>query len=51
MSACINDARDSPIVDDVGDENQYAAIVAVTYYFQTESIKCCQVSGLMAAYF
>jgi hypothetical protein len=46
-----NDADDSAIVEGVGGENQYAAIVAVTYYFQTESIKCCQVSGLMAAYF
>jgi len=29
----LNDAEDSPIVDDVGDENQYEAILAVAYFF------------------
>jgi len=29
----INDAEDSPIVNKVGDENQYEAVVAVTYSF------------------
>lgn len=29
----LNDAEDSPIVDDVGDENQYSVVVAVTYSF------------------
>jgi outer membrane scaffolding protein for murein synthesis (MipA/OmpV family) len=29
----INDAEDSPLVNDVGDENQYSTVVAVTYAF------------------
>jgi outer membrane scaffolding protein for murein synthesis (MipA/OmpV family) len=29
----INDAEDSPLVDDEGDENQYEAVLAVTYAF------------------
>jgi outer membrane protein len=29
----LNDAKDSPLVKDVGDENQYTAVVAVTYNF------------------
>lgn len=29
----INDAEDSPIVNDVGDENQYSMVLAVTYAF------------------
>jgi outer membrane protein len=29
----INDAEDSPIVNNVGDENQYSAVLAVTYAF------------------
>jgi outer membrane protein len=29
----LNDAKDSPLVNDVGDENQYTAIVALTYNF------------------
>ena len=29
----LNDAKDSPVVKDVGDENQYTAILAVTYSF------------------
>ena len=29
----INDAEDSPIVNDVGDENQYSVVLAVTYAF------------------
>lgn len=29
----LNDAEDSPVVKDVGDENQYTAIVALTYNF------------------
>lgn len=29
----LNDAEDSPLVDDVGDENQYEAVLAVTYSF------------------
>jgi outer membrane protein len=32
-SLMINDAEDSPLVNDVGDENQYSAVVAVTYAF------------------
>ena len=29
----LNDAEDSPLVQKVGDENQYKAVVAVTYSF------------------
>jgi outer membrane protein len=29
----LNDAEDSPVVKDVGDENQYTAVVALTYNF------------------
>jgi outer membrane scaffolding protein for murein synthesis (MipA/OmpV family) len=29
----LNDAEDSPLVDDVGDKNQYEAVLAVTYSF------------------
>jgi outer membrane scaffolding protein for murein synthesis (MipA/OmpV family) len=29
----LNDAEDSPVVDDAGDKNQYKAVVAVTYSF------------------
>jgi len=29
----LNDAEDSPIVKDAGDENQYTAVVALTYNF------------------
>jgi outer membrane scaffolding protein for murein synthesis (MipA/OmpV family) len=29
----LNDAEDSPIVDDVGDENSYEMVLAVTYSF------------------
>jgi len=29
----MNDAEDSPLVKNVGDENQYTGIVAVTYNF------------------
>ena len=29
----LNDAEDSPLVNDVGDKNQYKAFVAVTYSF------------------
>jgi len=29
----LNDAEDSPLVNDAGDENQYSAVVAVTYSF------------------
>jgi outer membrane scaffolding protein for murein synthesis (MipA/OmpV family) len=29
----LNDAEDSPLVKKVGDENQYTAIVALTYNF------------------
>ena len=29
----LNDAEDSPLVNDVGDENQMKAVVAVTYSF------------------
>jgi outer membrane scaffolding protein for murein synthesis (MipA/OmpV family) len=29
----LNDAEDSPLVKDVGDKNQYTAVVALTYNF------------------
>jgi outer membrane protein len=29
----LNDAEDSPLVKDVGDKNQYTAVVALTYSF------------------
>jgi outer membrane scaffolding protein for murein synthesis (MipA/OmpV family) len=29
----INDAEDSPLVNDAGDKNQYSTVVAVTYSF------------------
>ena len=29
----LGDAEDSPLVDGVGDENQYSAVLAVTYSF------------------
>lgn len=32
-SRMLNDSEDSPIVDDVGDENQYSIVVAATYAF------------------
>ena len=32
-SRMINDAEDSPLVNNAGDENQYEAVLAVTYHF------------------
>jgi outer membrane protein len=29
----LNDAEDSPLVDDAGDDNQFKVVVAVTYSF------------------